>query len=405
MINLADLERVLKGVTGRPRVVCAGSGATPLPLLDAVDRCLETWRFACVNAPVGVPTRKGVIHQTVFIGPGSRHAENLEYVPCRLSLAPRLYEDRFAPDILLLHTSTPHNGAVSMGIEVQVLPAALESAKRRGALVIAQVNPSMPYVFGDGIVDVDDIDIGVIVDTPLPTAAMPSPGPAAWRIGELVASRVPDGATLQVGIGAVPDAVVAMLPDDRAFGVWTELLTDSIRLLEEAHSLDDRLLTGTFAMGTPALYEWLDENPRVQLLRCEKTNNPSFIATQPKMASINAALQVDLFGQVNATRLRGKIHSGIGGSTDFLVGSMHSPGGQALIAMLSWHPKADCSTIVGLLGSPASATQPSVVITEQGIADLFGKSQEEQARQLIDNAAHPNAREKLWREAKELSLV
>ena len=284
-------------------------------------------------------------------------------------------------------------------------PAALESAKRRGALVIAQVNPSMPYVFGDGIVDVDDIDIGVIVDTPLPTAAMPSPGPTAWRIGELVASRVPDGATLQVGIGAVPDAVVAMLPDDRAFGVWTELLTDSIRLLEEAHSLDDRLLTGTFAMGTPALYEWLDENPRVQLLRCEKTNNPSFIATQPKMASINAALQVDLFGQVNATRLRGKIHSGIGGSTDFLVGSMHSPGGQALIAMLSWHPKADCSTIVGLLGSPASATQPSVVITEQGIADLFGKSQEEQARQLIDNAAHPNAREKLWREAKELSLV
>lgn len=146
-------------------MVCAGSGATPLPLLDAVDRCLETWRFACVNAPVGVPTRKGVIHQTVFIGPGSRHAENLEYVPCRLSLAPRLYEDRFAPDILLLHTSTPHNGAVSMGIEVQVLPAALESAKRRGALVIAQVNPSMPYVFGDGIVDVDDIDIGVIVDT------------------------------------------------------------------------------------------------------------------------------------------------------------------------------------------------------------------------------------------------
>lgn len=163
--------------------------------------------------------------------------------------------------------------------------------------------------------------------------------------------------------------------------MWTELLTDSIRLLEEAHSLDGRLITGTFAMGTPALYEWLDENPRVQLLRCEKTNNPSFIATQPKMASINAALQVDLFGQVNATRLRGKIHSGIGGSTDFLVGSMHSPGGQALIAMLSWHPKADCSTIVG-------------------------KSQEEQARQLIDNAAHPNAREKkLWREAKELSLV
>ncbi|MCP2378191.1 acetyl-CoA hydrolase [Cutibacterium modestum 31N] len=386
-------------------MVCGGSGSTPLPLLDVVDRCLETWRLVCINAPVGVPIRTGVTHETVFIGPGARHAENLEYVPCRLSLAAQLYEGRFAPDILLLHTSTPRSGAVSMGIEVQVLPAALESAKHRGALVIAQVNPSMPYVFGDGIVDVDDIDIGVIVDTPLPTAAMPSPGPIAQRIGDLVASRMPNGATLQVGIGAVPDAVVAMLPDDRAFGVWTELLTDSVRLLEEAHSLDERFITGTFAMGTPALYEWLNENPRVQLLRCEKTNNPSFIAAQPKMTSVNAALQVDLFGQVNANRVRGKIYSGIGGSTDFLVGAMHSLGGQALIAMLSWHPKADCSTIVGLLDSPASASQPSVVVTEQGVADFFGKSQEEQARQLIENAAHPDARGELWRQAKELSLA
>ena len=158
-------------------------------------------------------------------------------------------------------------------------------------------------------------------------------------------------------------------------------------------------------MGTPALYEWLNENPRVQLLRCEKTNNPSFIAAQPKMTSVNAALQVDLFGQVNANRVRGKIYSGIGGSTDFLVGAMHSLGGQALIAMLSWHPKADCSTIVGLLDSPASASQPSVVVTEQGVADFFGKSQEEQARQLIENAAHPDARGELWRQAKELSLA
>ena len=192
MIDLAGLERVLKGMAGCPRVVCAGSGATPLALLDVADQCLETWRLACVNAPVGVPTRKGVTHETVFIGPGTRHAESLEYVPCRLSLAPQLYENRFAPDIVLLHSSTPRNGVVSMGIEVQVLPAVLESAKRRGATIIAQVNPNMPYVFGDGIVDVDDIDIGVLVDTPLPTATMPSPGPSAQQIGNLVASQIPD---------------------------------------------------------------------------------------------------------------------------------------------------------------------------------------------------------------------
>ncbi|MSS45444.1 acetyl-CoA hydrolase [Cutibacterium sp. WCA-380-WT-3A] len=405
MMDQAGLESVLTRMTGQPRVVCGGSGSTPVPLLTVVDRCLKKWRLACINAPIGVPTRKGIVHETVFIGPGSRHADTLEYVPCRLSLAPRLYEDRLAPDILILHTSAPRNGTVSMGIEVQVLPAALESAKRRGALIIAQVNPNMPYVFGDGIVDVDDIDIGVSVDAPLPTAAMPPAGPAAQQIGELVASRVPAGATLQVGIGAVPDAVVAMLPGDRTYGVWTELLTDSVRLLEQTHRLDERPVTGTFAMGTPALYQWLDDNPRVQLLRCEKTNNPNSIAAQPRMASVNTALQVDLFGQVNATRVRGKIHSGIGGSTDFLVGAMHSPGGQALIAMLSWHPKADCSTIVGLLDSPASASQPSAVVTEQGVADLFGRSQEEQARHLIDDAAHPDARHDLWRRAAELSLA
>ena len=140
-MDQVGLERVLRGVAGQPRVVCGGSGATPLPLLGIIDRCVETWRLVCINAPVGVPTRKDVVHETIFIGPGGRRAESLEYVPCRLSLAPSLYEERLAPDILVLHTSTPRNGTVSMGIEVQVLPAALDAAKRRGALIIAQVNP------------------------------------------------------------------------------------------------------------------------------------------------------------------------------------------------------------------------------------------------------------------------
>ena len=405
MMDQVGLERVLRGVAGQPRMVCGGSGATPLPLLGIIDRCVETWRLVCINAPVGVPTRKDVVHETIFIGPGSRRAESLEYVPCRLSLAPSLYEERLAPDILVLHTSTPRNGTVSMGIEVQVLPAALDAAKRRGALIIAQVNPNMPHVLGDGIVDVDDIDIGVFVYASLPTASMPSPGPLARQIGDRVASRIRDGATLQVGIGAVPDAVVAQLPENIHVGVWTELLTDSIRLLDDAHTLDDRVVTGTFAMGTPALYEWIDDNPRVRLLRCETTNDPGTIAGQPKATSVNTALQVDLFGQVNATRVGTKIYSGVGGSTDFLVGAMHSPSGQALIAMRSWHPKANRSTIVDVLDSPVSAIQPSVIITEQGTAELFGNSQNEQVRQLIENTAHPDARDHLWRRAREFGLA
>lgn len=405
ILDQPAVERLLSGLTGRPRVVCGGSGAAPLAVLDLMDRACETWRLACINAPAGVPNRPGVTHETVFIGPGARGTSPVRFIPCRLSLAPRLYRNELAPDVLVLHTSMPRNGRVSMGIEVQVLPAALDEAKRRGALVIAQLNPNMPHVLGDGVIDVHDIDVGMVVDAPLPTASMPSPGPIASHIGDLVVGRIPDGATLQVGIGVIPDAVVAKLPRAHRVGVWTELLTDGIHTLEEAHSLDERMIVGTFAMGTPRLYEWLDDNPRVQLLRCETTNDPGIIATKPKVISVNTALQVDLFGQVNATRIGTRIHSGVGGSTDFLVGAMHSPGGQSLIAMRSWHPKVDRSTIVGRLEGAASANQPTAVVTEQGVAELFGTDEAEQARRLIDEAAHPQARENLRREGVEMGIL
>ena len=157
--------------------------------------------------------------------------------------------------------------------------------------------------------------------------------------------------------------------------------------------------------GSPEMLEWVHENERVDMVRTEVTNSPARIARNPHMVSVNTALQVDLFGQANASRINARIHSGFGGQTDFFVGAMHSEGGQAFIAMRSWHPKADCSTIVPLVDEPVTSFQMTAVVTEQGVAELYGRDQREQARQLIENAAHPRVRDELREEAVALGSV
>jgi acyl-CoA hydrolase len=167
----------------------------------------------------------------------------------------------------------------------------------------------------------------------------------------------------------------------------------------------DARVVASFVFGSQRLYDWVDRNESVLLLRTETTNSPAQIAAHPMMVSVNAALQVDLFGQANASRINDRIYSGFGGQTDFIVGALHSQGGQALIAMRSWHPKAKASTIVALLDEPVTSFQHSAVITEHGVADIWGCSQHEQAVNLIDHAAHPNVRERLYEEAAALSLI
>lgn len=406
MVSSEELGRVVSALPGAPRVVCPGTMATPLPLLHVIDGALETWRLFCVNAPKGVPVREGVLHETVFVGPGVRKVPRLRYIPSRLSLAPHLFTTTCPPDVVVLHTSTPRDGVVSMGIEVQVMLGALEAARRRGALVVAQVNPRMPFVHGDGVVPTDMVDLGVEVEVDLPETPHIPVDEASQTIGDLVAPMVPDGASLQAGIGAVPEAVVSRLTSRRGLRVWTELMTSKTLVLDRAGALDPQApVVGTFLTGDREFYDWIDDNPRVRLLRCETTNSPASIAAQPQMRSINAALQVDLFAAANATRIGTRIYSGVGGSTDFQIGAMHSPGGRSIIAMRSWHPRADVSTIVGKLDSPTSIMQMSSVVTECGVADLFGASQSEQARLLIEHAAHPRAREGLWEEARSLGLA
>ena len=225
-------------------------------------------------------------------------------------------------------------------------------------------------------------------------------------IGERVAHRIPDGATLQLGIGAVPDAALPGAAKHRELKIWSEMVSDGVLTLLAEGALDtDAPVVASFVFGSQRLYDWVDRNPAVRLLRTETTNDPAHISARPQMVSVNAALQVDLFGQANASRIGSRIYSGFGGQTDFVVGALHSPGGQALIAMRSWHPKADASTIVPLVDEPVTSFQHSAVVTEHGVASISGYSQEEQALNLIDHAAHPDVRDELYEEAVAMSLV
>jgi acyl-CoA hydrolase len=398
-------EAVSRYATGRPRVVASGNFATPLTTLSVVDQHLPTYQLFVLNAQHGLPERPGVTHETPFVGPGVRHSPRLDYVPARLSLVPGLFASSYAPDVVVLHTTTPRAGRVSLGVEVNILPAAIEQANLRGGLVIAQINPQMPWTQGDAEVATDLIDLALEVDEPLLSPASRSPSDLESAIGERVAALVRDDATLQIGIGGVPDAVLAGLTGRRGLRVWSEMVSDGILGLAKAGALDPaEELVASFLFGSPELYAWAADNRRIRMLRTELTNDPAQIARRPAMTSINSALQVDLYDQANATWAGNRIHSGFGGQSDFVVGALHAPDGLAVVALPSWHPKADCSTIIPVLNTPVTSFQHSWVVTEQGSASVWPRSVAEQAQQLIA-VAHPDARAFLCGEAGRRGLL
>ncbi|MFC3862156.1 acetyl-CoA hydrolase/transferase family protein [Deinococcus antarcticus] len=393
------------------RVIMSGNQAVPWHLLKLVDETLPTYRLSGLNAPQGLPRRDGVTYETSFVGAGMRGSARLVYIPARLSMVPILFGTTRKPEVLLVHTSTPRSGKVSLGIEVNILPAAIEACRKGGGLIIAQMNKQMPYTFGDGEYDLDIFDAILEVDEPLPTppartGQAPDAADSAAKIGERVSSRVHNGATMQLGIGEVPDAVLQGLTGLKNLGVWSEMFSDGVLSLLKAGALDpDRKIISSFAFGSEELYRWMDGNDQIRMLRTETTNAPTEISKQPGMTSVNTALQVDLFAQANASRINARIFSGFGGQTDFIVGALHAPGGQAIMALRSWHPKAQVSTIVPILREPTTSFQPTAVITEQGTAEILGYDEKRQAAMLIEHAAHPNAREFLWYEARKLGLT
>ncbi len=407
LISTEQLDVVLGAVGGeQPRVVASGNHAAPHALLAALERSLERYRLFMLAAPAPLPTREGVIFETPFVGPGMREAgHRLDYLPMRLSLVPRLFATIRAPDVVLLHTSTPRDGRVSLGIEVNVLVAAIEAVRARGGLVVAQLNPQMPYTFGDGELDADLIDVAIEADE-----ALGSPAPAvrderAEQIAELVSAMIEDASTLQLGIGQIPDATLAALLERRGLAIWSEMISDGVMALERHGALDTATpIVCSFLFGSPEFYAWVDGNPRLRMARTETTNDPVRIASQRRMTSVNSALAVDLRVQAGASHIGGRLYSGFGGQPDFTVGALHSHGGNAIIALRSWHEKSDRSTIVPMLADPITSFQHSAVVTEQGAAEIFGRSQRAQARLIIEQAAHPDAREWLREEAAAMGL-
>ena len=398
-------DRLARLPGDEPRVVVSGNYATPHELVRILDGALPRCRAFSLNNQAGWPRREGFVTETPFVGPGVRGDPRLDYLPMRLSLVPRLFRSQRPPDAVLLHTTPPRDGYVSLGIEVNLLPAAIDEVRARGGAVVAQINPRMPYTRGDALVDVDHIDLGLEVDAPLSSPAPHPDDPVAAAIGERAARYATDGGTVQLGIGQIPDAAAGSLRAGRSLGVWSEMISDGVLGLARSGALDpDRPLRASFLFGSAELYDWVDDNPQVAMVRTEVINDPARIASQPGMLSINTALQVDLYDQVNASYVRGRIYSGFGGQTDFVTGALHSVGGHAVIALRSWHDATGTSNVVPTLCDPVTSFQHSVIVTEHGAAEVFGQSTADQVRQLIDRAADPRARDGLREAAVGLGM-
>ena len=256
-------------------MVTSGNFASPVALLGPLLTELSDVRLHVLNAQADLPLHDGVVPETSFVGPGFRRHPRLSYVPCRLSMVPRLFHGPLAPDVVVVHTTVPRDGHVSLGLEVNVLPAAIEAARSRGALVVAQLNPRMPWTFGDAVLPVDDIDLGVEVDAPLTTHTARPPSDDARLIGSRVAAEIADGSTLQAGIGEVPDATIAGVLDRRGLRIWTEMFSDGVLTLEEAGA-------GCIAWYRPRT---LNSRARPQVSENRKTRNGCIVGPLDPAAS------------------------------------------------------------------------------------------------------------------------
>lgn len=406
VIDIDQISLFVEKLPKNPRIIASGNFGIPFAFLAALDKQIGEYKLNMLNAQPGIPDRDGVTFETAFVGAGMRNSPRLEYFPGRLSLVPRMIRTHTRPDLVVLHCSTPRAGLVSLGNEVNVLPAAIESARKHNALVVAVANPHMPYTFGDSEIPLEDIDFLVEVSEPLLTKPHTEPSETAKKIGFEIATRINDGSTLQLGIGAIPDAVLSALPERRGLRIWTEMFSDGVLDLRKAGALDVRThVTASFVFGSQELYDWINLNPRVRMRRTEVTNGSGNIGKQQRMISVNAALQVDLYDQANSSRIKDRIYSGFGGSTDFIIGALKSKGGLAFMALPSWHEKSNSSTIIPKLIEPVTSFQHSYVVTEHGAAHCAGASQRQQALNLINHAAHPNARDELMSAASKLNLI
>lgn len=348
----------------------------------------------------------------LFIGGNMRKAVQegrADYAPVFLSEIPHLFRSRIMPvDVALINVSPPDkHGFCSLGVTVEAAHEALHSA----SIVIAQINPQMPRTHGDALIHTSKLTYMVEVDEPIFEVQPPELGPVEIAIGKHVASLVDNGATLQMGIGAIPDAVLHQLHSHKNLGIHTEMFSDGLIDLVENDVVNGsqkiihpHKIVATFVMGTRKVYDFIDDNPMVSMLDVAYVNNPANIQRNPKMTAINSAIEVDVTGQVCADSIGPAPYSGVGGQVDFMRGAARAEGGKPIIALPSKTSKG-ISRITPLLkpGAGVVSTRAHVhyIVTEYGIAHLYGKSLRERAELLI-GIAHPDERERLARETRDI---
>jgi len=418
-MRITSAEEAVNVIKSSDRVFVHGAAATPTQLILAMTaRASALCNVEVVHLHTEGPApyaaaRYADNFQTncLFVGANVRESVNegnADYIPVFLSEVPGLFRKGIMPlDVALVQVSPPdRHGFCSLGVSVDVARAAVQVARH----VIAQINPNMPRTHGDGLIHIGNIDSAVVVDDPLPEVVPGEPGPVETAIGHYVAELVEDGATLQMGIGAIPNAVLAALHNHRDLGIHTEMFSDgAIDLIErgivnnEKKRIHPGKVVSSFAMGTRRMYDYIDDNPAVVLLDVAYVNDTAVIRRNPKVTAINSAIEVDLTGQVGADSMGTRQYSGVGGQMDFVRGAALSEGGKPIIALPSVTNKGISRIVPHLqLGTGVVTTRAHVhyVVTEYGIAYLYGKNLRQRARALID-IAHPDHRDQLEKKAWE----
>ena len=427
--RVATAQEAVKHIQSGQRIFLTGNVSVPQKVLAAlVERAPElTDVEICQVLTVGSadyvsPEMEGHLRvNTMFISANIRKAIQEgrgDFTPIFLSEFPLLFKSGMLPlDVALIHVSPPdEHGFCSLGVEVGPTKTAAETAK----VIIAEVNEQMPRTLGDAFIHISRIKHIVPVNYPIPELQMAEEGQSdiIEQIAGHIAELIPDGATMQLGIGAIPDAVLKYLYDKKDLGIHTELFSDGVIDLVNAGALTNarktlhpgKIVAG-FLMGSKRLYDWVDDNPMIELHRTEYVNDPFVIAQNERMVAVNSAIEVDLTGQVCADSIGPKLYSGVGGQLDFMYGASRSKGGVPIIALPSTATMKDgtvISKIAAMLkqgaGVVTSRNHVRFVVTEFGVAELYGKTIRQRTQVLI-NIAHPQFRDELTRQARELHYL
>ena len=427
--RVVTAEEAVQQIKSGNILFLTGNCSVPQKLLNALVQYAPSLRNVeiCQALTIGPtnyvkPEMEGHLHvNTMFVSANVRqavHEGRVDFTPVLLSEFTLLFKNKHIPlDVALIHCSPPdEHGFCSLGIEVGLTKSPAESAK----IIIAEVNQQMPRTLGDSFVHLSRLNYIVPVNYRLPELLMVEgePDPNVDKIAAFIADMIPDGATMQMGIGAIPDSVLKYLYHKKDLGVHSELFSDGVIDLFEAgiltgqrKSIHPGKMIAGFILGSQRLYNWVDDNPLIELHPTEYVNDPFVIAQNDRQVAINSALEVDLTGQVCADSIGPKLYSGVGGQLDFIYGAARSKGGVPIIALPSTATLRNGTTISRInpmlntgAGVTTSRNHVHYIVTEYGVASLYGKTIRQRAHQLI-NIAHPDFRDDLKKQAKELHYI